>query len=197
MRGFFLAVLFSFTLRINEISRSIEWLFCSARSIEIETKQEHWPNADVYHYIGCIKYVVPERYVLDVNEVDNAAIYQAIYNIAGPATDDKPKADIFVALNRFAECEIEADNTEQRHTQKTEEHTHTLEHTEDAAVISHVCEMDEAQPFDGFTLRQIIVYPGTYVLGGGYHRYGDSCEQQHVYSLGSHGLDAYSAPPTG
>ena len=73
-------------------------LGCLAGSCGKDAEQEHGPDAQMDHDIGGVEYVVPVRDMLDINEIDNAAVEQAIEYVAGSATNNETEAYVFIAL---------------------------------------------------------------------------------------------------
>ena len=91
-----------------------------------EAKEKQRPDADVNHDISGIEYVVPIGDMLDVDEVDHAAIHESIQYIAGAATDYEAEADILIALDRCAKPEIGAYAYQKRDANCGEYPTHPL-----------------------------------------------------------------------
>lgn len=58
------------------------------------------------HDIGSIENVVPRRDVLDVDEINHAAIQQPIHNVAATTTGNESEADIFVGLYFFTAKQV-------------------------------------------------------------------------------------------
>ena len=73
----------------------------------------------MYHYIGSIEYVVPEGNMLDIDEIDDAAIDEAVQDIADASTSDEAEADIFMALNSATSPQVNNQGCDQAHAEKS------------------------------------------------------------------------------
>lgn len=87
--------------------------------------------------------------MLNVDEVDDAAVQETVENIAGTTTHYKTETDVLDARQIVGKPEIGADCGEQGDTDQPEQPAHTLGQAEDAAKIANMGEVDERINLDG------------------------------------------------
>ena len=68
------------------------------------------------HDVGSVEHIMPEWDLLNINKIDDAAVYQSIGNIAGSASDHKSKADVLIAFKCWTEDEVGRDAQQQADT---------------------------------------------------------------------------------
>jgi len=87
--------------------------------IKEEAEEKQGPDSHMYHHVGGIKDIVPVRDVLNVDKVDDAAVNQAIDNIAATSPYNETETDKFIALHRIAEPQVSRDRNHQSYTDQS------------------------------------------------------------------------------
>ncbi len=123
-----------------------------------ETEIEHWPKSDVNHHICRIENVMPIGNLLDIDEIDHAAVQQSVKNIAATTTDYKAEADVFVGLDFAASPQVNNQCADQQQTERTEYPAMTLKHPEYSPHVANVREVDEGTPFHARAQWDVRIY---------------------------------------
>ena len=95
------------------------------------------------HDIGGVENVIPVRDVLNVDEINNAAVNESVQNIAGAATYDKAKTNILKALNVFAKPQIERQPTQYTNIKERKKPPGPLCQAKYASIVSYVRKVNE------------------------------------------------------
>lgn len=105
----------------------------------------------MHHDIGSVKNILPVRDALNIDEVHDAAVNQAIQNIAKPAPSDETEAVILIGLNVLAPIQIQDEAAYQYNTEEREDPAMSLQHSKHATKVANVREVDERTPLHCFT----------------------------------------------
>ena len=137
----------------------------------------------MYHDVGGIEYVVPIGNVLNVDEVDDAAVNEPIEDITGTSADDKTKTDKLVALYQLTEPQISDDCRQQADADKPKQPALTLKQAEDTPVIPYMGEMNQTVQLQCRIERNSVVHPIPDGLGK--QQNGESYYAEQTQVLGS------------
>ena len=124
-----------------------------------EAEDQHRPDADMHHDVGCVEYVVPIRDVLNIDEVDDASVDESVQDVAGASANDECEADVFIVLNGLAKPQVSHNCTQQADAYQAKNPTHPLGKPKHTAVVANVGEVDQAIQFDRGILRNSVVNP--------------------------------------
>ena len=81
--------------------------------------------------------------MLNVNEVDNASIYQAIENVTAATANDEPEANVFIVAYIFSEPEIYNHCYQQTEANESENPAHALQWAESPAIVTNMGEVNQ------------------------------------------------------
>ena len=111
------------------------------------------------HDVGSVEHIMPEWNLLNINKIDDAAVYQSIGNIAGSASDHKSKADVLIAFKCWSEDEVGRDTQQQADTDQAKKPSGTLRQSKNASEISQMRKMNEPTQLQRRVLRDGVVDP--------------------------------------
>ena len=95
------------------------------------------------HDVGRVEYIMPEGDLLNINKINDAAVDQSIGDIAGAASDHKPKADVLIAFEGRIDYQVGRDAHQQADTDQAEKPSGPLRQSKDASEISQMREMNK------------------------------------------------------
>lgn len=105
------------------------------------------------HHVCGIEDVVPERDVLYVDEIDDAAVDQSIQHIASPSADDEAETDVLMRFDVAASPQVNHQCADEQQAEQAEDPAMALEHSEDAPHVANVREVNEGAPLHAAAQR--------------------------------------------
>ena len=113
------------------------------------------------HDVGRVEYIMPEGDLLNINKINDAAVDQSIGDIAGAASDYKPKADVLIAFEGRIDYQVGRDAHQQADTDQAEKPSGPLRQSKNASEISQMREMNKPAQLQRCVLRNGVVDPKT------------------------------------
>ena len=111
--------------------------------VQHKTDDQQGPDTQVDHDVGRVEYIMPEWDLLNINKINNAAVDQSICNIAGAASDHKPKTDVLIAFEGRIDYQVGRDTQQQADTDQAKKPSGPLRQSKNAPEISQMREMNK------------------------------------------------------
>ena len=138
------------------------------------------PDADVDHDVGGIEDIVPVRNMLNIDEVDDTAVNNAVENIAEARANDEAETNVLVKLGVFLAHQVDDDAAQYDGARNGDQPAHAMEQAEGRAEIPRMGEIYEGVQGVGLVDLKVSVDQIAACLRGKHGKERCTCEDSQL-----------------